>query len=363
MHPLFVRVALGAAMFSAGLAPRFALAMAPPTTARSVAQDGAAGAARTAAPVTSSDSPISIAWEPLGRSVENRLVEFVQLGSGEHNVLVVPALEGNDPLGAELTQRLAAHLVRFPNWLNGLRLTIVRDPNPDGRIRRTAANAHGVEIDRNFRTQRWRRLPENNRWISGREPESEPETRMLADLVADIRPDRIVVLGTSQRQPWLGFSGPADAWARQVGGVLGATPQAIDPSAAPGSLPVYCGHDRGIASLVVRVPPGRGAERVWTDVKRAVLAALGSGSNDVASTPHVGLPATDESSSSQPKLTATNERTNLEAHPKTRTFEDVENGTTLVPVVGRHEGGWRSVTAPLASAPLVAPDRATAASP
>ncbi|HEV3005473.1 MAG TPA: M14 family zinc carboxypeptidase [Pirellulales bacterium] len=359
MHKLNVR----AAMISVALSPCFAFAEAPPTAARSVAQSGAAGAARTAAPVTSSDSPISIAWEPLGRSVENRLVEFVQIGSGEQNVVVVPALEGNDPLGAELAQRLAAHLLHFPSWLNGLRLTIVRDPNPDGRIRRTAANAHGVEIDRNFRTQRWRRLPENNRWISGREPETEPETRMLADLVADVRPDRIVVLGTSQRQPWLGFSGPADAWARQVGGALGATPQAIDPSAAPGSLAVYCGHDRRIACLVVRVPAGRGAERIWTDYKRALLAALGSGPNDVVAAPHDDMPATGPSSSAHPKFTATNDRSNLEARPRTRTIDEVENGTTLVPVIGRHEGGWHSVKAPIASATPFAPDRATAASP
>jgi protein MpaA len=316
-------------------------------------------------PVLSADAiasvrPESVAWEPLGRSVENRLVEFVQLGSGERNVMLVPAMQGNDPLGVEMAERLAAHLVRFPNWLTGLRLTIVRDPNPDGRIRHTAANAHGVEIDRNFRTRRWRKVRDNNRWISGREPETEPETRMLADLMADVRPARVIVLASAVRQPWLGFGGPAEAWARRVGDLLGAAPHAIDPSAAPGSLAAYAAHDRDIATLVMQIPVGRSPQRAWTDYKRAMLSAIDDFENGAASTPQVAMPDAARVVPDRSNVAANSESSVRQGGPIAQTYNDSEMGTTLVPVIGRHEGGWHGVSAPAVSVAPSALDHAKA---
>ena len=59
-----------------------------------------------------------VPWEPLGRSAENRVIEFIQLGQGEHDVLVVGGMAGDDALGVGLVEKLASHLARFPTWLD-----------------------------------------------------------------------------------------------------------------------------------------------------------------------------------------------------------------------------------------------------
>ena len=122
----------------------------------------------------------------MGRSLENRVIEYAQFGGGQHRVLVIGALRGNEPEGVALAQSLAEHLVRFPQRLDDLTVTIVRDPNPDGRIRRTSGNARGVELDRNFISSGWRSASDTSS-TREQQPESEPETRVLADLMIDVR--------------------------------------------------------------------------------------------------------------------------------------------------------------------------------
>jgi len=302
-----------------------------------------------------------VPWEPLGRSSENRLIEFVQLGQGEQDVLVIGAMAGDDAQSIGLAERLAAHLARFPTWLAGVKVTIVRDPNPDGRGRRTPGNAHGVEIDRNFHTLRWRKVSVNDRWISGREPESEQETRVLADLLADLKPRRIVVLSSSQLQLSLGSCGPAENWARQVGAELRSSPQPIDPALAPGSFAVLAGHDQGIATVVLRFPPGKEIERAWSEYKRALLAAVSAGSGggprDDSTAPAAALPVAPPSTALEFPPGAVSDAPKQPPQPKVLTFDELAGGTALVPVIRRREAALSETPAPapVASVPVASP--------
>ncbi|HVW38473.1 MAG TPA: M14 family zinc carboxypeptidase, partial [Pirellulales bacterium] len=178
---------------------------------------GLAWPIEAAAQTAPQPSPASrIAWQTLARSVENRVIEYCRFGEGDEHVLVVAPLAGDEYEGVELAERLASHLEQFPRRLDDTTVTIVRDPNPDGRFRRTAANARGVLIDQNFRTRHWRKTPHGDRWLSGKEPESEPETRALADLFDDLKPSRVVVLGSSRRPGVLNYAGPAEQLSLQV---------------------------------------------------------------------------------------------------------------------------------------------------
>lgn len=229
------------------------------------------------------------AWEPLGRSLENRVIEFGQFGSGSRHVLVVGPLTGDSLHQLAVIDRLAAHLVRFPRSLTDTTVTIVRDPNPDGRAHRTAGNARGVHLDANFHTTRWRKIPEGNRWLSGREPESEPETRILVDLLADLKPDRIVIVAGAPRQAGLAFCGPAEAIARQVGIEARLRTGSIDPSAASGSLASYAGTERGIPTLVLQLAAAGPPDAMWAACKRALLCTIGVAESD-ASVAESGAP-------------------------------------------------------------------------
>lgn len=214
-------------------------------------------------------------WNVLGRSLEDRVIEYRQFGEGERQVLVVGPLEGDETAALELLESLAEHLERFPRRTSGVQVTLVRDPNPDGRLRRTAGNAHGVLLNRNFPTQGWRKLPSGNLWLSGRVPESEPEVRTLIDLFGDVQPDRVIVLTATRRQASVSYVGPAETLARDVAKASGLRPGAFDLGAEQGSLAAYAGADRKLATLVVRVPAGMRREALWTTYKRGLLAAIG----------------------------------------------------------------------------------------
>ena len=219
-------------------------------------------------------APKRVGWQTLTRSLEDRVIEYAQFGQGERQTLVVAPLAGDEIEGMELAERLANHLAQFPRSLNATTVTSVRDPNPDGRRRRTAGNARGVLLDQNFPTRYWRRMPSGNRWLSGREPESEPETRALIDLLEDLKPHCIIILGSSRRPPSLHYAGAAEGLAGQFSNLAHVRPLPLNPSEAAGSFAAFAGQDRGIPTLVLRVTARSNADQNWAHLKRALTAVL-----------------------------------------------------------------------------------------
>ncbi len=224
--------------------------------------------------VSTAAPPAPAEWEVIGRTVENRVVEFAQFGTHQSPVLVIGPLAGDEPQGAIVAEKLAQHLVRFPSAAAGNAVAIVRDPNPDGRARRTAANAHGVLLDLNFAASRWRKIPSGDRWLSGREPESEPETRILVDLLEDLRPALVVILTSSSKGHLVQYAGPAQEIASKVALALGGRVAQLRPTEHPGSLHSLVGHDRGIPTLVVGIAKQPQQNQLWSVARRGVLAAV-----------------------------------------------------------------------------------------
>ncbi len=224
--------------------------------------------------VVAPSSSGSVVWYTYGKSLDGRSLEYTQIGSGEHHVLVVGSLVGTEPEGVAVAESLADHLTRFPQRIDNLQVTIVRNPNPDGMAKRTAGNARGVLLDRNFLTVGWRRLGDKNNATSGREPESEPESKALADLFGDVRPERVIILSTTTGQGTLRFVGPAETLARQVArdGELKLVQN--DPQQASGSLATYSGTDRGLATMVFGFVPRVTAGEIFLAHKRALLTAV-----------------------------------------------------------------------------------------
>jgi hypothetical protein len=214
-------------------------------------------------------------WNVLDRSAEDRVIEYRHFGQGEKQVLVVGPLEGDETAALELIERLAEHLDQFPRRTDGVKVTLVRDPNPDGRLRRSPYNARGVRLDQNFPTRGWHKVPAGANWLSGREPESEPETRALVDLFVDARPDRVIILATSRRQAELTYFGAAEEMARAFAMSGGLRPAAGNIATQHGSLAVYTGVDRKTPTIVLRVPAAMRRDQLWATYKRALLATIG----------------------------------------------------------------------------------------
>jgi hypothetical protein len=247
------------------------------TAAREVAGASLATTGRaTTTPLNVTQAP-QVRWELLGKSVEGRAIEFAQFGAGARQVLVVGSLAGDEPEGVAAAEVLAANLARFPRRIENVTVTIVRNPNPDGHAKRAAGNANGVVLDRNFPTARWRKVVQGPKLLSGRTPLSEPESQAIAQLLEDLQPDRVVLLGTASPKPTVLYAGPAEDLSRQLTLEAEGTLVPRDGDQLAGSLLMLTGEDRGIPTIRLGLPPRATAEEVFVANKRAIMTATGCG--------------------------------------------------------------------------------------
>jgi beta-N-acetylhexosaminidase len=118
----------------------------------------------------------------IGHSVEGRPIRAVRIGSprARVKVMVVGAVHGNEPAGKAVIARL-----RRSRPPRGTALWLIADANPDGAAAGSRANAHGVDLNRNF-PYRWQ--PQDGVYESGPGPASEPETQAIQRFAARERP-------------------------------------------------------------------------------------------------------------------------------------------------------------------------------
>jgi predicted deacylase len=125
-----------------------------------------------------------IAREVVGTSVDGRPITLVHRGhpTATTRVLVVGSMHGDEQAGLRVVKRL----VRRNNLPGDLDLWMLRTINPDGTARDIRTNARGVDLNRNF-PHSWGTSPRTATW-SGPRPLSEPESRVLRNVVRQVDP-------------------------------------------------------------------------------------------------------------------------------------------------------------------------------
>ena len=118
----------------------------------------------------------------LGRSVDGRQIVAVETGDFDESrrALVVGCIHGNERAGIAIAKRLVRQTP--PAELD---LWIIPVLNPDGAAAGSRGNARGVDLNRNFP---WRWRPLAGVYYSGRQPLSEPESRVAYRLISDLNP-------------------------------------------------------------------------------------------------------------------------------------------------------------------------------
>jgi protein MpaA len=111
-------------------------------------------------------------------------------------VLVVGSIHGNETQGHRIIRRLAHHQARRIGAA-GVELWLITTVNPDGVAANTRANAHSVDLNRNF-PYAWKPIPPSSGYYSGPKPASEPETKAMRRFLRRERPD----LTVWYHQPW-----------------------------------------------------------------------------------------------------------------------------------------------------------------
>jgi hypothetical protein len=228
---------------------------------------------------SSTAAPSVPQWEEVGRSVEGRPLRLMKVGDGPRHVLFVGGIHGTEPQGAVAAAQLGQAFLDA--GLGGsTTLWIVEDLNPDGRAAGSRYNARGIDLNRNFPASNYVANDQVNH--SGPEATSEPETRVLVQLLQQVMPTLVIVCHAdipgsgSDLPPYVNFDGPgladAEAFAQLSGWPIVRSDRL--PS-TPGSLGSYVGVDGGTAILTLEFSRDSAADDDWVASRSAILGVIG----------------------------------------------------------------------------------------
>jgi len=219
----------------------------------------------------------------VGHSVEERSIECTvirtsgsdQTNSHLHTILFIAGIHGDEPAGIPLLQRLQDELRRDPSLLLGRTIVLLPNINPDGVASNQRTNINGVDLNRNFQSKNWSRTESLRH---GNTPLSEPESRIIVQIIEQYNPDRIITI--HQPIACIDYDGPESA--RQLAEQMSASIDHRLPvrklGSRPGSLGSYAGNDMHIPTITVELP--RNTHRLteselWERYGEMLLTAIG----------------------------------------------------------------------------------------
>ncbi|NLK42418.1 MAG: murein peptide amidase A [Planctomycetes bacterium] len=203
-----------------------------------------------------------------GYSVHKRPIDIYIAGSGSETILILSTIHGNEQAGVALSRKLMDRLRQRQELLEKYRLLIIPVANPDGVAQNSRYNANGIDLNRNF--------PAANRQNSetfGHFPLSEPETRVLYNLINDYRPVRIISI--HQPLKCIDYDGPAEPLARRM--VMYCDLPVKKLGAQPGSFGAYVGQTLAIPIITMeleRADDRLTADQLWQRYGLALMAAI-----------------------------------------------------------------------------------------
>ena len=206
-----------------------------------------------------------------GRSLDRRPIEVIERGDPDSptKTLVVGCIHGDEPAGIAIAKKLES--TPFPQERD---LWIVENANPDGVAAGTRTNAHGVDLNRNF-PWHWRPYGQpGNRHYSGPHALSEPESRLLARLVLQLRPS--VSIWFHQPYGVVDESGGNLALERRFAGIAGLPLQRL-PRYPGGVTNWENAHIPASTAFVVELPAGAPAPPLITRLIAAVRSVASQG--------------------------------------------------------------------------------------
>lgn len=208
----------------------------------------------------------------LGKSVEGRPIELIELGQTGDVVFIMASIHGDEPAGTPLVRRLADHLRRNPALLKNRLVIIMPVANPDGLHHKTRGNIRGVDLNRNF--------PSGNYHAGsgrGQSALSEPESVAIHKALRNYKPKRIISLHQPIRygSACVDYDGPTADLARIMSEQSGLP--LIKLGGRGGSLGSYAGTTLGIPIVTVELPPAAtnwSESTLWAKYGRMMLAAV-----------------------------------------------------------------------------------------
>ncbi len=204
-----------------------------------------------------------------GFSVENRPIEYFDIGDGEDVTLILAAIHGNEQAGMLIARRIIQYLQEHPGILKNRKVVILPGANPDGIAGNTRCNARGVDLNRNFFTEN-----RVNNDLFGTEAFSEPETRAIEQILREYVPDRIISI--HEPLACVDYDGPGgEELAAHIADYCGLPLRKL--GARPGSLGSYAEESLNIPIVTLELPEDAGeldSERLWFFYGSSIIASV-----------------------------------------------------------------------------------------
>ncbi len=172
-------------------------------------------------------------WVVVGHSAKGQALHTRTLGNGSKTTLIVAGLDGEDIIAVNWVDRFVRQLQETPDVVRDHTLVFLRAVNPDGLMSRQFENANGVALTRNFPTAGYR---PGGRPSAGKGPASEPETRVLLQVLYNLQPQRVVHVMSSPRKSSAECNGVASEATVSLSAIRGMSVRTLDTKAHPGAL-------------------------------------------------------------------------------------------------------------------------------
>lgn len=206
----------------------------------------------------------------IGYSVQKRPIEAFVLGKGAVTVLFLGVFHGDEPQGKEIILKLTHYLQNRADLLEQKRIILVPVVNPDGLVQNKRTNAHGVDLNRNFPTKDWQKRALRPRYHPGPHPLSEPETKVVVNLLKKWSPQRIVSLHAPLH--CVNYDGPAKELAFKMARLNHYPVRSEIGYPTPGSFGRFCA-ERGIPLITLELAKTT-TPKAWQQNQRALILAI-----------------------------------------------------------------------------------------
>ena len=205
-----------------------------------------------------------------GKSFEGRPITCIVHGTGPDVLMIIATIHGNEAAGTPLVGAFSKWLVAHPEKLKGRTVVIVPVANPDGMEANKRFNTRGVDLNRNFPAGNWRESEKGQ--VHGSAPLSEPESRVLLELVCRYFPNRVVSI--HQPLKCIDYDGPGEQMAKAMGAKCKLPVKKL--GGRPGSFGSFVGESLGKPIITLELPrdAGMDADNLWREYGDSLIAAL-----------------------------------------------------------------------------------------
>ena len=188
----------------------------------------------------------------LGKSVKGKDIKGYFFGDEKsfNKTIIIGGIHGVEPQSKEVCDLYIKDAKDKP-FPDECFLVLIPALNPDGLELKTRGNANGVDLNRNFPSSTWKSIPVsgNSAYYPGTKPASEPETRIIVELLNKYNFKKIIAIHTNHtiqfpNPPMINYDGEqSHELAEKLSAATGLMTHHDIGYPTPGSLGVWIGNE------------------------------------------------------------------------------------------------------------------------